>query len=866
MNWQKLKYLLPSARRQAERDMREELASLAAMAESGELGNLTLAAEDARAVWGWTWLTSFLADIRYGLRTLLRQPGFLLAAVLTLALGVGANTTIFSVINATILKPLSFPDANRLVIVWETFGKGPNNENIVSAPNIWDFRGQTHSFEGIAIFDSAGRGYNLSATGGEPEQVSGLRVSANFFSILGVTPMLGRVFLPEEEMPGRDREVILSYGLWKRRYDADAAIVGRTIRVDGEDFTVVGVMPRNFSWKFWGPPRQLWVPVGYTKTDYGRGNNSFLSFARLKPGVTVAQASADLDAAAARVAKQYPADDPGMGATVAPLGDYGLSGARRIMLTLLAAVGFVLLIACVNVANLMLARGASRQKEFAIRRALGAAGWRIARQLLTESVLLAVLGGTAGVLLAIWSNRLFFQVLGGEVQLPMRQIDGIPLDGQVLAFALFLSCLTGVIFGLVPALSVLRTSVNEPLKEGGRDSTEGRGGRLRHALVACEVALALVVLSGAGLMIKSAKQLLAVDPGLDPKNVLTMLISVPQEEIYTGPPGLPLFCQDLEEHVSAVPGVMSVGAVAHLPFEGNAGRGFQIEGRPPADPQNAPGGSYSVACPNYFRTLGIPVVKGREFTQQDTLNAPGVIVINEAMAHQFWPKEDAVGKAIRFGGSDGPRLTIVGVVGNVHYQGLDTPVTPQFMRPYMQAGWPIMNIVVRTSYAPAAFTVPIKKAIKAFLPERPVSDVDTMTGIVRNSTGSRRIPMLLLSAFSVVALLLAAVGIMGVVSYSVTQRTQEIGIRMALGARGSSVFGLVLRSSMKWVLAGLVLGIAGSLGVARLMSALLYDVRPNDPVVLGTVAAVLVGVALLASFIPARRAANLDPIRTLRHD
>ena len=866
MNWKKLKYLLPSERRKADLEMRAELASLAAMASPGELGNLTLTGEDARAEWGWTWLASLMSDFRYGTRTLLRQPGFVVAAVLTLALGIGANTTIFSVINATILKPLSFPASDRLVLVWETFGKGPDNENIVSAPNIWDFRSQTRCFEGIAIFDSGGRGYNLSANGEEPEQVSGLRVSANFFPLLGVKPMLGRAFLPEEEMPGKDHEVILSYGLWKRRYGGDVAIVGQTIKIDGEDFAVVGVMPRDFSWQFWSGPRQLWVPVGYTKTDYGRNSNSFLSFARLKPGVTIAQAHSEIGAVAARVAKQYPVDDAGMGATLEPLGGYGLEGLRRMMFTLLAAVGFVLLIACVNVANLMLARGASRQKEFAIRRAIGAPGWRIARQLLTESLLLAVWGGAAGLLLAWWSSRLLFRLLGDQVQLPMRQVDAIPLDGHVLAFTFLVSCLTGIIFGLVPALSVLRTGVNEPLKEGGRESTQGRGSRLRHALVSCEVALALVVLSGAGLMIKSAKQLLGVDPGLNPKNVLKLEMSVPQEAIYLGPPGLPRFCRDLEEHLGTIPGVVSVGAVGHLPFEGNAGRGFQIEGRPPAEPQNMPGANYSVACPNYFRSMGIPVLKGREFTQRDTLDSPGVIVINEAMARQFWPKEDPIGKAIRLGGSDGERLTIVGVVGDVHYQALDTPVTAQFMRPYTQAGWPIMNIVVRTAYAPTNFTEPIKQAIKAFLPDRPVSGVETMADVVRNSTGSRRIPMLLLSAFSVVALLLAAVGIMGVVSYSVMQRTQEIGLRMALGARRASVFGLVVRSSMKWVLMGLVLGVAGSIGIAQLLGTLLFGVRPADPIVLGTVSALLAGVAFLASSLPAHRAANLDPIRTLRHE
>jgi putative ABC transport system permease protein len=866
MNWQKLKYLLPSARRQAELEMRNELASLAAMAEPGELGNLTLAAEDARAVWGWPWISGLFADIRYAMRTLLHQPGFLVAAVLTLALGIGANTTIFSVMNATILKPLSFPDSHRLVLVWETFGKDPNNTNIVSAPNIWDFRRQARCFEGIAIFDSSGRGYNLSVQGQDPEQVSGLRVSANFFSVLGVKPMLGRAFSPEEEMPGRDHEVVLSYGLWKRRYGGDAAIVGQAIRIDGEPFVVVGVMPRDFSWQFWSGPRQLWVPVGYTKTDYGRGNNSFLAFARLKSGISIERARSEIAGVAARIAKQYPIDDAGMGATVQPLGEYGLDGLRRMMITLLAAVGFVLLIACVNVANLMLARGASRQREFAIRRALGAPGRRIARQLLIESLVVSVWGGVAGILLALWSSRLLFQLLGNEVQLPMRQVDAIPLDGRVLAFALLVSCLTGIIFGLVPALSVLRTGLNEPLKEGSRESSEGRGGILRHALVACEVALALVVLSGAGLMIKSAQQLLGVDPGLNPKNVLTMEMSVPQDAIYEGPPGLPLFCRDLEQHVGAIPGVISVGAVGHLPFEGNAGRGFQIEGRPPAAPQDMPGGNYSVACPNYFRTMGIPILKGREFTRKDTLDSPGVVVINEAMARQFWPKEDPVGKAIRFGGSDGPRLTIVGVVGDVHYQGLDTPVKGQLMRPYMQAGWPIMNIAVRTNHAPTEFTAPVKKAIKAFLPDRPVSAVATMVDIVRNSIGSRRIPMLLLSAFSAIALLLAAVGIMGVVGYSVTQRTREIGIRMALGARAASVFGLVLRGSMKWVFTGLVLGIAGSIGMSGLLTTLLYGVHPTDPMVLCTVSVLLLIVALLASFLPARRAATLDPIRTLRHE
>ncbi|HEY2019215.1 MAG TPA: ABC transporter permease, partial [Bryobacteraceae bacterium] len=517
-------------------------------------------------------------------------------------------------------------------------------------------------------------------------------------------PLLGRTFLPEEELPGKDREVVLSYGLWKTRYEGDPALVGRTIRIDGADFTVIGVMPREFEWQFWSGPRRLWVPVGYTKTDYGRGNNSFFSIARLKAGVSVAQARSEVDAVARGVAAQYPKEDTDMGGIVTPLEEFGIEGIRTTMLTLLAAVAFVLLIACVNVANLLLARGAVRQREFAIRLALGAPASRLARQLFTENVLLAFAGGAAGLLLAVVSTRaMFYAFKLGSLHLPLRPVDSITMDGRVFAFALVVSCLTGLLFGVAPALSALRTDVNEPLKEGGRSASTGSNNRLRQILVASEVALALVVLSGAGLMIKSMTRLLGVDPGLNPKNVLTLGMSVPQEEIYVGPPGLPRFCQDLEDHIGSIPGILSVGAVAHLPFQGNAGRSFQIEGQPPADPSHMPGASYTVACPNYFRTMAIPVLKGREFTRQDTVTAPGVIVINETMAHAYWPKEDPVGRAIRLGGSDGPRLTVVGVVGDVHHLGLDTPVRRQFFRPYTQAGWPVMTIVARTISTPGTF-------------------------------------------------------------------------------------------------------------------------------------------------------------------
>ncbi|HWZ75000.1 MAG TPA: ABC transporter permease [Candidatus Sulfotelmatobacter sp.] len=811
-------------------------------------------------------MTGLLNDIRYGFRQLGKNPGFAAVAVLTLALGMAANTVIFTVTNATILKKLPFPDADRLVLVWETFGRNSNNFNIVSAPNYWDIAKQNHVFENIAIFDSAGRGYNLAPRGEnrEPEQVSGLRVSSTFFDVLGVQPFLGRNFRPEEEELGKSRVVILSYGLWKRRYAADRSLVGKTIRMDGEDFTVVGVMPPDFRWQFWSGPRQLWVPVGYTETDKGRDDNSFVSCARLKPGVTLAQARSEMAAIGTGLSRQYPNDLPNMSATVQPIAEAGMAEMRAIILALFAAVGFVLLIACVNVANLLLARGAIRQKEFALRRALGASASRIVRQLLTESVLLALLGGVAGLLLTWWSATALPSVLPGGF-LPLRDLEQFPLDRRVFAFAFLISLLTGIVFGLIPAISTIRGEFSTQLKEAGRGVSASRS-RLRHALVASEVALALVVLCGAGLMIASLSRVLGVDPGLDPKNVITMQMSLPQTIIYNGPPDHPLFCRNMDERVSAIPGVVAAGAVAHLPFQGDAGRGFVVEGRPDPGPENMPGAAYSVVCPNYFRTLGVPLLEGREFSHQDSLGAPGVIVINQAMAQKYWPNENPVGRAIRIGGPNGARLTVVGVVRDVHNWGLDEKVHPQFFRPYPQAGWPVMSVVVRTKGAPASYTPAIKAALAEVEPERPMSEVALMQDVVNGSVGSRRFPAFLLGGFAALALALAAVGIIGVVSYSVTQRTREIGIRMALGAARTDVLKLILSASMVWVAVGIALGIMASLGLTRLLGTLLYGVKPGNPLVLGSVSFVLASVALLASYIPARRAAKVDPMVALRYE
>lgn len=846
------------------RGLPSEEAKLAALRSYGGVEQSKELHRDARS---FIWLEQSIKDLRYAIRGLLRTPAFTVTAVVTLALGIGANTAIFSILNSTVLKPVPFPDANRLVLVWATYGKGPDNWNIVSAPNFRDFQRLSRSFESMSIFNSSGKGYNLSPAGGgqEAEQVAGLRVSAGFFPVLGARPLLGRTFLPEEEIPGRDHVVVLSYGLWKSRYNGDPTLVGKTIRMDGAEYTVIGVMAREFEWQFWSRPQRLWVPIGYTKSDYDRTSNSFVVIARLKPGVSMDQARAEMETIGKSLAAQYPKEDANMGATVTPLAEFETQGLRTTMLTLLAAVAFVLLIACANVANLLLVRSAGRHKEFAIRLALGASGSRLARQLLTENILLALAGGAAGLVVAVASARVLFHTFQlGNLDLPMRPIDSIAMDGRVLAFALAITFLTALLFGVRPAAAALRTNVNSRLKEGGRTPEDGSHNRARQALMAIQVALAMVVLSGAGLMIKSMTRLLGVDPGFDPKNVLTMQMAVPQRDTFVGPPELPRFCQDLEEHVGAIPGVVSVAAVAHLPFRGNAGRGFQIEGRPPAEPGDMPGADYSVACPNYFRTMGIPVVKGREFTARDTESAPAVIVINETMARSFWPNENPVGRVMRLGGSDGPRLMIVGVVGDVHHVGLDRPVRRQFFRPYPQAGWPVMQVVIRSASAPGAYAAPVKAALASVLPDWPASGFETMEVIVRNSTGSRRFPMLLLIVFSALALALAAVGIAGVVGHSVAQRTQEIGIRMALGAKTLDVLGLVVNRSMAWVLAGLAAGFAGSAALTRLLTRMLYEVRPLDPAVLGGVALLLGSVALGASYWPARRAAKINPIAALR--
>jgi putative ABC transport system permease protein len=810
------------------------------------------------------------SDVKYAVRMWSRSPGFVAVAALTLALGIGANTTMFSIVNATLLRPLPFPESDRLTLLWQGQVKDPKDYNIVALPNYRDWLARNRSFADIALFDSAGRGYNLTSNG-EPEQVSGLRVTASFFKVLGVAPMLGRTFVGEEEQAGRDRVVVLSYGLWTRRYGADRSLVGKTISIDSQAYTVAGVMPATFQFQFWSGERQLWVPAGWTVGDQDRGSNSFIAIGRLKPGVTFEKASAEMDVIGRALAAENPENNTGETVRLEALSRAGLEDLRPTLTAMLAVVGFVLLIACVNVANLMLARGAVRARELAIRCAIGASRGRIVRQLLTESVALSALGGSVGLFLAVWGTTFLVPILPGSLRyVPLRPLEQIAIDKPVLLFTSGVTLLSGILFGLAPAIAAFRSDLNQPLKDSARGSTGGGRSRLRHGLVAAEVALTLVVLAGAGVMIASVARLLNVDPGLDPKNVLVMEMSQPQEDLYYGPPEHLQFCQSLETQVGSVPGVQSVSAIAHLPLSGgNAGRGIAIEGLPDPGPGNRPGANYSVACPGILRTLGIPLRAGREFTQQDTVGAPGVVLINESMAKRFWPNEQAVGKRFQIGSTvdeKGEWCTVVGVFADIHHSGLDRPARPLFLRPFSQAGWPFLSIVTKTASAPAGFVAPIKQAMRMIEPTQPVTAVDTMENVIGDSVSSRRFPMIVLSLFALLALGLSAVGIAGVVGYSVVQRTKEIGIRVALGARPADVLRLVIGHSLAWTLLGVGAGLAASFGLLRYLATMVYGVTPTDPLVLGSVSSLLITVALAAAYLPARRAARVDPVSALRQE
>ena len=812
---------------------------------------------------------TLIQDVRYGLRMLVKNPGFTAVAVITLALGIGANTAVFSVVNAVLLRPLPYKDAGRLVVVWEQNPERGWYRNIVSAANFVDWRKRNHVFTQMAAIDPQ-RTFNLTG-GGEPEEVWGEQVTTNLFSLLGVRPVLGRDFLPEEDKPGGPRVVILSYGVWQRRYGGDASLVGKQISLNNDSYTVVGIMPADFYFPpFWREliRVELWVP-GLDLSNPVRTDHADVALARLKPGVSPTQAQAEMDTIARGIQQQYP-EDKGWGVGLVALREQAVGDTRPALLVLFGAVGFVLLIACANVANLMLARATTREKEVAIRTALGAKRTRLIRQFLTESLVLAILGGALGLLLAAWSVQILVALSPkGALGLGGAGVDNVAISGGVLAFTIAAAVATGIAFGVAPALAVSKPDLNQSLKEGGRSSGDGsRRNRLRSALVVWEFALALVLLVGAGLMIKTLVRLGQVDLGFNPQNVLTMRIALLGSR-YKEPGAQAEFFKQLLERMKSLPGVRWASVSRGLPVEGWNGMGFVTEENPSPPPNEEPDANYLVIGPDYFRVMGVPLLEGRLFTDQDTNESARVVIVNEKLARKQWPGQDPIGRRLRMdGNNNSPWLTVVGVVGNVRTQWPFPDFLSELYVPYTQYPWLLFprHLIVRTVSNPTGLATAIAHEVNALDKDQPVSDIRSLDQLVAEAVAQQRFAMVVLGAFASLALVLAAVGIYGVMAYSVTQRTHEIGLRMALGAQPGDVLSLVVGRGLILTLVGVGAGLAGALALTRFLSSLLYEVRPTDFGTFAAVSLLLIGVALLASYIPARRATKVDPMVALRYE
>ena len=802
-------------------------------------------------------MSTFFQDLRYGVRILLNKPGFTAVAVITLALGIGANTMIFSVVNGVLLNPLPFPASDRLVRLGESHPRYTGNFTYAS---FLDLGNETESVENIA--GARFWSDNLIGDGGEPEQVSVMLVSANFFGALGVPPLLGRTFTHEEDTPGNSNVVVLSNALWQRRYGGDPNIIGKPIKFASHELTVIGVMPPGFQSDILFPGQyDLWSPlVASDKLHDNRRAHLLAVIARLKPRATMQQAEAELNAIAAGINERNPGvDDPELGVTTIGLQERIVGGMRPALLVLLCAVGCVLLIACANVANLLLARSAAREKEIAIRLALGASRWRIARQLLTESILLGLAGGAAGLLVAFWGVDSIVAL--APANLP--RMDQVHLDGGVLVFTLVISFVTGILFGMAPALQLPKLSIHEVVNDGGRGSTGSRRRWLRQSLVVAEVAAALVLLIGAGLLINSFWRLLRTDRGFDERNVLTVNLmlsrySIPEQQIN--------FLRTVLERVAQTPGARAVGLTSALPLRGGASTEFVIEGRS-YELGDEPSADIRTIDTNYFRAMGIPLRAGRTFADSDSPESPKVMVINESMARRFWPNENPIGKRVTM--KDwGPPLTgeIVGIAGDVKPASLDADPRPTIYWPYTQFPIIFNTLVIRSDANPLNLVGAVKSQIWSIDPVQPIANVDTMEQVLASSVATRRFNMILTSLFAATALALASVGIYGVISYTVSQRTHEIGIRMALGAKGSDVMKLVVAQGVSLTVSGVVVGVGASLGLTRLMSSLLFGVAPTDAPTFASVAVLLTVVSLAACIIPARRATKVDPMFALRCD
>lgn len=828
-----------------------------------DIGGADAVKEAVRDVRAGAAIESLGRDLRYAVRTLARSPGFTAFTLLTFAVAIGGLTVIFSLVNALLLKPLPYPESDRLVMVLETDDADPIGGYTVAAPNYFDWHKENRVFSAMALYEYLGA--NLEG-GAEPEQVGAIRVTGGVFELLGVSPLLGRGLLASDDAPGT-RVVVLSHRLWQRRYGADSSLVGKTIRINGQASQVVGVMPAGFA--FPSTHQQIWLPINLNAEDQGRASHSFMVIARLKEGVSLATARSELRAIGNRLATAYPATNSNETANVFAMRDLWMQGAQGVLKTLLAAVALVLLIASANVASLLVARGAARRREIATRMGLGGSRARIVRQLVTESVVLSLTGAALGLGLAMVGTRALLGLFPQSLRnLPFRDLSTVSLDATVVGLAVVVALVAGIAAGLAPALTSLPAEPAELLRDAGARSTTARHTRrLKSALVGGEVALAMLVLVGAGLLIASIRRLQRVAPGLDPVNVMAVDVTLPQADFY-GPAERVNLCADLSRETALVPGVVSTSAVSHVPLSGaNAGRSFVLEGAPDPGPSNLPSASYGVACPGYFQTLGIPLLAGRDFTSADRASAPAVMVINEALGGKWFPGANPLGRRIKLGRfeSDGPWITIIGVVGNVRHGGLAQPAQPYLYAPYAQAAWPRLTVMIRTS-APLAGFAPLRQALRRAAPAEPIGDPFTMEQVVEGSLGHLRFPMVLFSVFAAMALALAALGCFGIASQAVVQRRRELGIRIALGARGGQVYRLVVGQTMVPVVFGLALGIVGAFGFARVLGSLLYDIAPGDPLTLVLGAALLGGVTVLACLIPARRAARVDPVLVLRDE
>jgi putative ABC transport system permease protein len=797
-----------------------------------------------------------LTDLRYAFRQLIKSPGFAAVTIITLALGIGACTAIFSVVNAVLLRPLDYPDPARLVVIRETqLPEFP--EFSVSPPNYLDWEKQTKSFENLAAYTAS----RLNLTGeGEPQQLVGVKATKHYFDAYGIKPALGRTFLPEEDAPGKNHVVVLSYPFWHRVFGGAADVVGRPIELNGEPYTVVGVAPPGFGI---ASKVDAWIPMAFDPKETAnetRGAHYLNVAGRLRTGVTVAQAEAELKVLAAQLATQYPDSNKGWSIFMAPMQDYSVRDVRAVLYTLLGAVGCVLLIACANIANLLLARATARHREISIRAALGASRARLVRQLLTESVLLALCGGVAGMLFARWG----LDALLALAPTSLPRVSDIRLDTGVLIFSLALSVITGLVFGIAPAWLAARADVNEALKQSSRGSTEGGvRGRLRSALVVVEVTFALMLLGGAGLLARSFIQLAHVDPGFAPENATLLRLSLPQKK-YALPEQQTAFADALLERVRTLPGVQAVGLTHAMPLMGDYVLGFNIEGRPAIAPSDLPNTNYYAVTPDYFHAMGIRLVRGRVFTAQDDAKAPRVAVINETLARQHFPNEDPIGKRINITNGPDTWREIVGIVGDIKQYGVDKTTSSQAYEPFAQVPFSSLYVVIRTSGSPAALLGAIRPTVYAVDKDQPIGAIRPLEEIVADSIARQRFAMTLLTVFSLVALVIAAVGIYGVMAYTVVQRTGEFGIRMALGAQRRDVLRLVLAHGGKLVGLGLLIGLVATLAVSRTMAAMLFKTSAQDPLTLGTITLLLAAVALLACLLPASRATKVNPIEALR--